>query len=54
MGLTMTREHWHWLKAYKLKLSSPGIAETYGWILLKNNKTLESLTILERHAAGRS
>ena len=38
-------------KAYKLKPSSPDIADTYGWILLKNNKKLEALTILKPAAA---
>jgi len=37
-------------KAYSLQSESPGIIDTYGWILLKNNKTAEALTMLKRAA----
>ena len=37
-------------KAYSLQSGSPGISDTYGWMLLKNNKTAEALPILKRAA----
>lgn len=38
-------------KAYRLQSKSPGIIDTYGWILLKNNKIAEALTMLKQAAA---
>lgn len=37
-------------KAYLLQSESAGIIDTYGWILLKNNKTAEALTMLKQAA----
>ena len=37
-------------KAYSLQPKSPGIIDTYGWVLLKNNKTAEAITMLKRAA----
>ena len=37
-------------KAYSLQPDSPSIMDTYGWILLKNNKTAEALTMLKQAA----
>mgnify|MGYP000577697859 CR=1 FL=1 len=37
-------------KAYPLQSESPGIIDTYGWILLKNNKTAEALIMLKQAA----
>lgn len=37
-------------KAYTLQPESPSIIDTYGWILLKNNKTSEALTMLKQAA----
>ena len=37
-------------KAYSLQSESPGIVDTYGWTLLKNNKTAEALIMLKQAA----
>jgi tetratricopeptide (TPR) repeat protein len=37
-------------KAYALKPQSPGIIDTYGWILFKNEKSAEALTLLKQAA----
>ena len=37
-------------KAYTLQPESPSIIDTYGWILLKNNKTTEAHTMLKQAA----
>jgi len=37
-------------KAYTLQPESPSIIDTYGWILLKNNKTSEAHTMLKQAA----
>jgi len=37
-------------KAYALQPESPSIIDTYGWILLKNNKTSEAHTMLKQAA----
>ena len=37
-------------KAYALQPDSPSIMDTYGWILLENNKTSEAHTMLKQAA----
>lgn len=37
-------------KAYALQPDSPSIMDTYGWILIKNNKTSEAQTMLKQAA----
>lgn len=37
-------------KAYTLKSDMPGVIDTYGWILLKNNKITDALSLLKQAA----